>query len=34
MCPHDGFDSLDTVGSIANAVVFVYIHSQVMLQCS
>ena len=30
--PHDGFDSLDTGGSFANAVVLVYIHSQVVLQ--
>ena len=33
MCPHDGFDSLDTVRSFANAAVLVYIHNRVMLLC-
>ena len=33
MCPHGGFDSLNTVGSFANTAMLVYIHSRVMLQC-
>jgi hypothetical protein len=31
MCPHDGFDSLDTIGSFANGAMLVYIHSRVVL---
>jgi hypothetical protein len=34
MCPNDGFDSLNTVGSFVNVVVLVYIHSLVVLHCN
>jgi hypothetical protein len=33
MCPHDGFNCLDTGGSFANMAVLAYIHSRVVLQC-
>ena len=32
MCPYDGFDSLDTIESFANAAVLVYIYSRVVLE--
>jgi hypothetical protein len=32
MCPHDGFDSLDTGGEFANTAVLMYTHNRVMLQ--
>jgi hypothetical protein len=33
MCPHNGFDSINTIRSFANVAVLVYIHNRVILQC-